>query len=243
MKKLIKRILREHKEFKDNLFNLLNSGQDENIEMVKYISEGQGYNLIDLLFGYFKEYGPPYFNIFNVLELTEEEQEFILTKIYGYITIKGRNSQDIRIYEYNGNQLYYENSDGFWMKYEYDDRGNMLYFEDSNGYWDKYEYDDNGNRIYYEDSDGYWEKREYDDKGKMLYWEDSDGEWGKFEYDKGNKIYWEDSTGYWDKYEYDDRGREIYHEDSDGYWEKREYDDRGREIYHEDSDGYIYDNR
>ena len=32
MKKLIRKILREDKEFKNKLFNLLNSGQDENID-------------------------------------------------------------------------------------------------------------------------------------------------------------------------------------------------------------------
>jgi hypothetical protein len=199
MKRLIRKILREEFNYKEKIFNLLNSGQDENIEMVKYLSEGQGYDLIDLLFGYFKEYGPPYFNIFNVLELTEEEQEFILTKIYGYITIKGRNSLVIRIYEYNGNQIYLEHSDGDWSKWEYDDKGDRIYREDSDGDWVKYEYDDKGNMIYSEDSDDYWEKYEYDDKG--------------------NRVYEERSNGYWEIQKYDDKGYRIYYESSDGYIE------------------------
>ena len=33
----------------------------------------------------------------------------------------------------NGNQIYYENSDGFWVKLEYDSNGNEIYFENSNG--------------------------------------------------------------------------------------------------------------
>jgi len=159
MKKLIKRILREHKEFKDNLFNLLNSGQDENIEMVKYLSEGQGYDLIDLLFGYFKEYGPPYFNIFNVLELTEEEQEYILSKIYGNISIV-KTGLRVYIYDDKGDMIYYERSDGFWGRFKYDDKDNMIYNENSYGYWRKWEYDDRGNKIYTEDSDGdIWDRR------------------------------------------------------------------------------------
>ena len=32
--------------------------------------------------------------------------------------------------------------------------GNLVYYEDSNGYWSKQEFDDWGNRVYYEDSDG-----------------------------------------------------------------------------------------
>ena len=166
-----KRILREDKEFKNKLFNLLNSGQDENIEMVKYLSEGQGYNLIDLLFGYFKGYGPPYFKIFNILELTEEEQGFILKKILGNdISIDGRN-----IYDDNGNNIYYEDPDGEWEKREYDDKGNRAYIEDSDGFWEKSEYDKYGNQITFEYSDDRWVKYEYDDNGSWVYYEDSYG--------------------------------------------------------------------
>ena len=72
-----------------------------------------------------------------------------------------------------GNKIYFEDSDGYWSKREYDDQGNRIYCENSNGYWSKREYDDQGNRIYYETSDGYWCKREYDDEGNLIYWEDS----------------------------------------------------------------------
>ncbi len=54
----------------------------------------------------------------------------------------------------NGNELYYEDSNGHWYKSEYDSNGNDIYFEGSNGYWYKSEYDSNGNRIYYENSNG-----------------------------------------------------------------------------------------
>ena len=33
-----------------------------------------------------------------------------------------------------------------------DSKGKIIYFEDSTGYWDKYEFDSNGNEIYYENS-------------------------------------------------------------------------------------------
>ncbi len=56
-----------------------------------------------------------------------------------------------------------------------DSKGNKIYWEDSNGYWEKYEYDSEGNRIYLEDSKGYWFKREYDSNGKEIYWENSKG--------------------------------------------------------------------
>ena len=175
MKRLIKRILREHKEFKNKLFNLLNSGQDENIDMVKYLSEGQGYDLRDILIEYFQEYGPPYFNIFNVLEIPEEEQEYILTKIYGNISIV-KTGLRAYIYDDNDNEIYEEYSDGFWLKLEYDDKGNKVYEERSNGYWEIQKYDDKGREIYFEHSDGYWRKREWGYNGYRIYYENSNGD-------------------------------------------------------------------
>ena len=56
-----------------------------------------------------------------------------------------------------------------------DKNGNKIYWEDENGYWIKTEYDSKGNRIYLEDSYGFWIKTEYDSKGNRIYWEDSNG--------------------------------------------------------------------
>ena len=54
----------------------------------------------------------------------------------------------------NGNQIYYENSDGFWVKREYDSEGKEICYENSDGYWAKQGHDYEGNLIYYENSDG-----------------------------------------------------------------------------------------
>jgi hypothetical protein len=54
----------------------------------------------------------------------------------------------------NGNQIYSEESNGFWIKREYDTNGKVIYCEDGDGYWTKCEYDTNGKLIYYENSDG-----------------------------------------------------------------------------------------
>ena len=51
-------------------------------------------------------------------------------------------------------EIYYENSDGFWYKCEYNLNGKEIYFENSDGRWSKHEYDQNGNEIYSENSDG-----------------------------------------------------------------------------------------
>jgi hypothetical protein len=59
------------------------------------------------------------------------------------------------LYNDNGNRIYYETSDGFWYKRDYDSNCNEIYYETSNKYWWKQEYDANNNQIYYENSTGY----------------------------------------------------------------------------------------
>ncbi len=60
----------------------------------------------------------------------------------------------LEIKDKNGNLIYYEFSDGYWAKREYDSQSNQIYFENSDGYWSKWEYDSQGNKMYYENSDG-----------------------------------------------------------------------------------------
>ena len=57
-----------------------------------------------------------------------------------------------------------------------DSNDNKIYYENSNGYWVKREYDSNGKEIYYENSTGYWVKSEFDSRGKEIYYEDSYGD-------------------------------------------------------------------
>jgi hypothetical protein len=54
----------------------------------------------------------------------------------------------------NGKEIYSEESNGFWIKTEYDQDGKEIYSEESNGYWSKNEYNQNGKLIYCEDSNG-----------------------------------------------------------------------------------------
>ena len=75
----------------------------------------------------------------------------------------------------NGNEIYYEYSDGWWAKREFDSNGKQIYFENSDGYWSKREYDSSGNPIYWENSRGFWEKKEYNSNGNKVYFENSDG--------------------------------------------------------------------
>ena len=82
----------------------------------------------------------------------------------------------LEIKDKNGKRIYYELSDGFWAKYEYDSQGNQIYFENSYEFWTKHKYDSKGKQIYFENSIGFWAKKEYDSEGNKIYYEDSDGE-------------------------------------------------------------------
>ena len=57
-----------------------------------------------------------------------------------------------------------------------DKNNNLIYWEDSEGFWSKREWDlENNHQIYFEKSDGYWAKKEWDSTG-LIYFEDSNGE-------------------------------------------------------------------
>ena len=76
----------------------------------------------------------------------------------------------------NGNEIYRENSAGYWSKCEYDAQGKEIYYENSYGYWSKREWDADGKDIRYENSEGVWTKREYyATNGKEIYYENSLG--------------------------------------------------------------------
>jgi hypothetical protein len=44
-----------------------------------------------------------------------------------------KTNGELEIRDKNGNPIYYEYSNGFWVKREYDSKGNLIYHEDSIG--------------------------------------------------------------------------------------------------------------
>ena len=56
-----------------------------------------------------------------------------------------KTNGSLEIKDKNGKYIYYETSNGFWEKWEYDSQGNKIYVEDSDGLWKKMEYDCQGN--------------------------------------------------------------------------------------------------
>jgi YD repeat-containing protein len=118
---------------------------------------------------------PPYFiNMEDHYGLKDNEYPLVLSKVYNQpVSIEDNH----RVYDTNGNILYYEYSDGSWEKREYNSNDNLIYYEDGNGNWYKREYDTNNNEIHYEDGNGYWYKYGYDANGNKIYHEDSTGVW------------------------------------------------------------------
>ena len=114
---------------------------------------------------------PPYYQNLESMGIPKNQWERIFFMIFNQIVYI--NSEYIM--NNNGDEIYYEDSDGYWYKFELDENGNEIYHEDSKGYWCKTDYDENDNRIYYENSEGYWKKYEYNENGNEIYFEDSDG--------------------------------------------------------------------
>ena len=106
-------------------------------------------------------------------QLLEEELYYVLSGVFGEPVRIGGNGYGI--YDKNNNEIYWEEYDGAWEKFEHDENGNMIYSKTFDGEWGKHEYDEDNNEIYYENYEGYWWKREYDENGIQLYFEDSDG--------------------------------------------------------------------
>jgi len=127
MKKLIRKILREHKS--DKHYRILDKISDH----------------VQL----------PYFKSMEGLTIYEHnDQEYIMRKLLGNISIELLIDKRKYILDDKGYEIYYESSKGYWEKREYDDKGNTVYFEISSGGWWKKEYDNRGNVIYYENSGG-----------------------------------------------------------------------------------------
>ena len=63
-------------------------------------------------------------------------------------------SLPIEINDANGKATYYEDSEGFWQRWERNANGKVAYYEDSDGEWARYEYDANGKVTYCGDSEG-----------------------------------------------------------------------------------------
>ena len=101
-----------------------------------------------------------------------------------------------RLYDSEGREVYYENSNEYWYRYEHNSEGRVTYYENSNGYWYRYDHDSEGRVTYYENSDKNWYRYDHDSEGREVYYENSDKNWYSYEYDSaGRATYYENSYG------------------------------------------------
>ena len=89
------------------------------------------------------------------------------------------------IHDKDGNEIYYELSDGYWVERTFNSKGKILTYKDSTGYSFECTYDSNGKILTFKNSDGYWSERTFDDNGNRLTYKDSEGV--NIEYQKINQ--------------------------------------------------------
>ena len=102
------------------------------------------------------------------------------------------NNFPFMIKDNKGNCIYFEESDDYWMKNEFDQNNNLIYNADSKNYWYKCEYNHNNHVIFWENSDNVWFKYEVNEKGEWLYMENSRGESSDFRKEKVIEITFND---------------------------------------------------
>ncbi len=81
----------------------------------------------------------------------------------------------IQIKNEAGEETYFENTNGYWHKYEYNSAGKETYFKNGDGFCRMIKYNSAGKETYREDNNGYWCKSEYDSSGNETYYENSGG--------------------------------------------------------------------
>ena len=229
----------------------------------------------------------PYFSTFSNMGVDESDtQNKVLSLVYGEPIKTGVNPyvpSNMNIYDKSGRLLYNENiNTKYWEERVYNSDGERVFYENSKGFWLKREYDENGEVVYYEDSSGnvidkrpntinesydssfidrviglldkpYFKTLDtigiddkeliedifntmYNDKVDLEYannYRSIDSSRGKLLYIEYHDL----STIYWTRWEYDSDGNKTYVEDSEGIWDKYKYDVNGNMIYHENSDG------
>ena len=74
------------------------------------------------------------------------------------------------------------------VKEECDANGKTTYREWSNGYWMRYTYNEQGLEIKWEDSEGRWQNQRHNANGRVVSLVDSDGNCDEWEYRNGKIV-------------------------------------------------------
>jgi hypothetical protein len=94
------------------------------------------------------------------------------------------------IYSFNSdNKLLCYRLDRFCQIYNYDYYGNEIRYECSDGSWHEYKRNIfNGKVISFKDNTGYWEEFEYDFDGNLKSFTNSNGEFAKYNFNLSNEL-------------------------------------------------------
>ena len=76
----------------------------------------------------------PYLKSLEPYGLKQEEIDLVLSKVFNQPVKFVVN----RVFNKDNNELYYERSDGYWIKSIFDEQGNEINFYDSDGYCQYY---------------------------------------------------------------------------------------------------------
>lgn len=151
-----------------------------------------------------------------------------------------------KMFDVNNNDIYFEDSTGFWVKRTFDNNHNAIHYINSIGFWGKYKFDGR-NLIHFENSAGYWGNFEYDDNNNIIHTQTSEGYHVKQEDNKqiNSEIIHKKSIAEEFNHDFDtdgpfkifdDKHNQIYYETMNGFWVKRKFS-TNKVVYYEDSKG------
>jgi hypothetical protein len=72
----------------------------------------------------------PYIKSLEPYGLKQDEMDLVLSKVFNSDV---RLKPGMTVFNEQGYVIYFENSNGYWCKQEFDDQGNLIYIEDSDG--------------------------------------------------------------------------------------------------------------
>jgi hypothetical protein len=72
----------------------------------------------------------PYIKSLDAYGLKQDEMDLVLSKVFNSDV---RLKPGMTVFNEQGYVIYFENSNGYWCKQEFDDQGNLIYIEDSDG--------------------------------------------------------------------------------------------------------------
>lgn len=101
----------------------------------------------------------------------------------------------IRVCDENGNEMYYEDKNGYWALDGYNGNSKHVYHQDSGGFWWCDEYNEEGLIVKFSNSYGHWYKKRYDENGRMIAYANHNYDWWNKEIMNIDNPYYDNPYG------------------------------------------------